>query len=536
MIKFKYTQFFFKYMRVDRKIEFVFVVLLYLSCLWLWSLPFQKNSLPYGEVDASSHFAVADYMTQTDKPIGLLPYYIDKRYGGDNDYKNHVLWYHPPYHTAFSIAQIMGGERVLPVFLANAIFSSIVLLSVYFVIRKMFGFLPALLSGFLLMFSMRDIMAYLWGQWPERMGFAYLPLVLYCFYKYARSYLDKEEKPIYIYLTGILLAVNFFVHPMTFLHTAASIFILVILLFAKERKLFFNLKHVSLAIVIFLVIISIFPLQTMNVVVRLLPGGKDTPTETNRVSISRLFMWAGGLSAEGSVPDSYFSYNQMIGPYWTMILLFLGVFIIFFRRNEKDIVLISWLIGLYFMVHLDVIGQPGRVHRSLSASAQIFYPLIVLGLLYLLSYSKYLGKYKTYLKYGVIAIFVILIMFSSGKMAYSQLKGAYGGIIRVTPYQYDAAEWMKDNLPRDSEVYQFGTLTMAKSRWMWMLSDTYIIYRDIFDERDLVNATHILMDYSDRAAIGDKNTVDGMQSWEKENLANSTLLYNKNNIRVYQRG
>ena len=131
-------------MRVDKRVELIAVTLLYLSCLWLWTLPFQKNNLPYGEVDAASHFAIADYTAQSDKSITTLPYYLDKRYGKDNSYKPHSLWYYPPYHVAFAIAQILGGERILPIFLVNAVFSSLIVLSVYFLMRKFFGFIPAI--------------------------------------------------------------------------------------------------------------------------------------------------------------------------------------------------------------------------------------------------------------------------------------------------------------------------------------------------------------------------------------------------------
>ncbi len=521
-------------MRVDKRIEVVIVTLLYFTCLWLWSLPFQDNELPYGEVDAASHFAVADYTTQTDKSITTLPYYIDKRYGKDNSFKNHVLWYAPPYHMAFSIAQIIGGERILPVFLVNAIFSSLVFLSVYFIMRKFFGFVPALLSGFMLMFSMRDIMVYLWGQWPERMGFAYIPLVLYCFYRYVQSFLDKKEKPVYLYILVILLSANFFIHPMTFLHIVVSLVLLFVFTLIKERKIFFNYKHVLVSILIFLAIISIFPYQTMNVVVRLMPGGDPSPADPNAGNFARLFFWSKGMSAGGSVPDSYFSYKDMIGDYWTILLLLAGLIFILFRRNQKDVVLLAWLSGLYIMVHLDVLGQGGRVHRSLSATAHIFYPLIVIGLWYLLSYSKYFKQYQSYIKYGLIVVFAALIVFSNGNAAYLQLKGAYSGVLRMTPYQADASAWVKENLPRDSNVYSFGALTQAKSRWMWMISDTYLQYIRSFSEESLDNYTHVLLDYSDRVIINDQDTTGSMQSWEQENLAGDTLLYDKGYIKVYK--
>jgi len=50
-------------------LEIALAVILYLAAIYLWSLPFQKNSMPYGETDSGTHFTLGDYMAQTDKPI-----------------------------------------------------------------------------------------------------------------------------------------------------------------------------------------------------------------------------------------------------------------------------------------------------------------------------------------------------------------------------------------------------------------------------------------------------------------------------------
>ena len=164
-----------------KKIEILSVVILYLAALYIWTLPIQKNRLPFGDVDASSHFAVGDYMVTHDKSIYKVPYYIFSRYGGQN---YGYLWYPPQYWTDTGIFQIIGEERVFPTFVMIAVFSSLIIISSYLLIRKLFGFWPAILSSFLLIFSTRDFMVYLWGQWPQAVSFAITPLVLYCFYHY----------------------------------------------------------------------------------------------------------------------------------------------------------------------------------------------------------------------------------------------------------------------------------------------------------------------------------------------------------------
>src|SRR3989344_2816801 len=146
------------------------------------------------------------------------------------------------------------NDRMVPIYLTNAIFASSILISVFFVIRKLFGFLPALLSEFMLTFSMRDIWPYLWGQWPERFAYAFIPLILYCFYMYFTTYSKENSKPIYLYIMAILLAINMMIHPLAIFHSLLGIFVLGIFLIIKLRKIPFNLKHLSIALMLFLVL------------------------------------------------------------------------------------------------------------------------------------------------------------------------------------------------------------------------------------------------------------------------------------------
>ena len=130
-----------------KKIEIFLVVILYLAALYIWTLPIQKNQLPFGDVDASSHFAIGDYMVTYDKSVAKVPYYIFSRYGGQNTVFQGYLWYPPQYWTNAGIFQILGGDRIFPVFIMIAIFSSLIILSSYFLIRNLFGFWAGFLSS-----------------------------------------------------------------------------------------------------------------------------------------------------------------------------------------------------------------------------------------------------------------------------------------------------------------------------------------------------------------------------------------------------
>jgi len=137
-------------MRISfKKIELFLVAALYLTALYIWTLPIQKNSMPFGDVDASSHFTIGDYMASQDRSILEIPYPVTFRYWGQNAFFPDYLWYPPQYWTNTGIAQVLGGERIMPVFILIAVLTSIIILSSYLLIRDLFGFWPAFLSSFL---------------------------------------------------------------------------------------------------------------------------------------------------------------------------------------------------------------------------------------------------------------------------------------------------------------------------------------------------------------------------------------------------
>src|SRR3989338_1343325 len=107
-------------------------ILVYLFAIYFWSQPYHERKIPYGEYDAMSHFEVADYMAYNDKSMVNLPDYIDIRYGMDNKFKPHTLWYPPTFHASLGVMEVIGGERIVPVFLLNTIMATFIIISVYF--------------------------------------------------------------------------------------------------------------------------------------------------------------------------------------------------------------------------------------------------------------------------------------------------------------------------------------------------------------------------------------------------------------------
>ena len=523
--------------------EAIIFLAVYLFAIYLWTLPFQDNRIPYGEDDALSHWEIADSFAQMDKTYVYLPAYIDYAYGFDNRFKPHTLWYHPPFHTDLAMIASFANDRVIPIYLANAVFSSSILITVFFVMRKLFGFLPAILSSFLLTFSMRDIMPYLWGQWPERFSYAFIPLILYCLYMYLTTYSKEESRPIYLYLMSIFLAINLMIHPLGIFHSLAAVFVLGTALAIKNRKIPFNIKHIGIALLVFTALISVFPYQTGNV----LSTFTREQESDSKASFSRIFRWSFDPEEfAGSVPASYFSFREMHG-LWTLPFLLLGIGVLAVRRQNRDIFLLAWLVSLYLVLHRDIIGKTELLHRSLSATAHIFIPITVIGALSIDSFIKLPKGYNGFLKYGLASLIVILAFVFNFPQSYSTLDQAYDSpIIRLNAAQIEVGEWLKVNSDESTNVSIIGPPPQIMSKVWWMSSITnrvtnyfegFLTWGKYKDDPEIARGhlkeDYIVFDYSD-IALFSRELTEQWLAFEQQSMENHTLIYNKGNIRVYK--
>ena len=225
---------------MNKKIEAILITFLFLFSFYLWSLPYQKNMVPYGDVDSSTHFTLADYMAAKDYPTYWLPYYIGYLSEGAGK-----LWYPPQYHTTSAILSIFTKERVLPILLFQTLACFSIIFTSYFLVRKLYGLLPAFLTSVLLVFSIRDIMWYIWGQYPQVLSFGIVPLVLYCFYTYI-----TESKKIYLYLTATFAAVQFFIHPQAIFISFVACSFFALFSIIKKRKFPFKIHHLIISLIV----------------------------------------------------------------------------------------------------------------------------------------------------------------------------------------------------------------------------------------------------------------------------------------------
>lgn len=528
-------------MKINKKyLEILVIIILYLSALYIWTLPIHKNRMPFGDVDASSHFSIGDYISMHGKSIIKVPYYMAIRYGGQNNLFPWALWYPPQYWTTAGVMQVVGGERIIPFFIMIAIFSSLFILTCYFLIRNLFGFWVAFLSSLLLIFSVRDYMVYLFGQWPQALSFVFTPLILYCYYKYTNSILNKQTGIIYLYIMVFLLAIQNFMHPQGFIASSGTIIIFTGLLLIKEKKLPFNFKHFFIVLVLFFVVsITLTPLNIGEFFGEIYRTGSG---KTDKWDLGILFRWYQDSAKYLGLPDFYFHYNTSHGDinggkwgYWTLPLLFIGIVVLLLKRDRKSILMLSWLIAFYVFTHLSAFGMGSRDQRMMAFEAHVIYPIIVIGLLSIPSFFK-TNTFKKFTKYFLIVIFIIFALSVNGKPTVNMLNMQQYSISRINPYQYEASEWILKNLPEDAYIYDIGTFGYqyygAKVKWLNALSQRPFVV----DGRTINLSNYVMLDYSDFALLRKDEEINNLKNFENENFKNLIPVYDKEFIKVYKVG
>ena len=237
--------------------------------------------------------------------------------------------------------------------------------------------------------------------------------------------------------------------------------------------------------------------------------------------------------------------------------MLLGILVLIVRREKRDIFLLAFLISLYLILHRDLIGKTTFLHRSLSASAHIFIPITVIGALSIPSIVNSLIRlpllYKNMLKYAAAILIISLTLIYNMPTAYSTLSQVYQSpLFRLTPSQIEVSEWLKSSIAEDQNVSVLGQIegapfdTIKKVWWMASYShrtsyffEGFLKWKTYEENRNETIQSHLLndyivVDYTDIILLGSQELANNLQAFERDVLANHTLLYNKNNIRVYK--
>lgn len=513
--------------------RYIPLIILFLISFYLWTLPLQKNKLPFGEGDAAWHFANSDYAAQADRSFWRLPNYIGLWYYGYNKILGvNALEYPPPYHLNGGIMQIVGGDRIVPIYLYIVITSFSIIFTLYFLIKKLYGSLPAFIAGFSLIFSIRDIMVYLWGQRPTTASYAYIPLILFCFYRYIVSLIKRCSDKKYLIIGVLLLVSQYYFHIQGFIISFVILTVFVIFMFLKYK---FTIEFKEIRFII--LVSSLFLAMSLPFILIYLGASTSIPLRIN--SLHRLFYW---YKPVGGYPVANIPYTKVYG-FYAFPFLFVGIFYALARRKPQDILLLSWLIGMYIVLHFDVVGFGSipRVERMLIPEAYIFYSFISLGVVKLAYFLKLNTKIKGYVTLIAILVFIIFLIYFQGNNAYITLKNAYIGILRITPYQYEIAKWIDKNLPQDAIIYNVGQLTYPKERFISMLAKRAGVTQGSyvhFYNRTGREPNYVLIDYSDLILVKDREPFNQyynlVKEWEESVRDRLILIQQGRFHRIYK--
>lgn len=482
----------------------------------VWFMPI--SNLPFGDVDASTHFTLGYFMSQSNTIISNLPYYINFTYGFANDGK---LWYPPQFHLNEAIIQIITNQDIIPVYIFYLFCALAIIPTSYLLVKYLFGRWPAIMVGILLLASKRDFLTYLWGLWPEKISFAFVPLILYFFYRY---YEKKELK--YLIFTSLLAGSQFLLHPQGFIHSVVILGIFAIFLWIKNKTFPIKIKHLILSILILALLILPF-LSSM------LGFNKNVMEESygNSLRIQQLgtlFKWYPEIPYTPQFGDFKYVYQT-----WFLLpFILLGVIFCLIKRKEQHFLLLSYLVGLYVLMHLNVIGISGRVHRSLNAEAQLFYILAVLGFIWVFSviHSKKLVAYAV-----PVSIFLLYFLFSFAPIV-SNAENAYQGIGRPNEYQYKMCIWVKDNTPQDKDFLLIGTLNYVNRKWIQGLCLRHIIFDDktidASQSPELGMQDYVILDLSEAYLAGQDKLFAALLNASQKPKA----IYSNDFVEVYKLG
>jgi len=418
---------------------------------------------------------------------------------------------------------------------------SMIFFTLYFLFRSLYGPIVGVLSSFLIIFSVRDHLTYIWGQWGTAISFAYIPLVLLFYYKYSCSIIDKKDKPIYAYLLTLLLVFQFLFHALGFFIAGAIMLIYSILVFIKEKKLPFKLPHVGICIIIFVALIILFaPLQINQIISRLFIGTSSLADTETPGFFARLIGWYNFPGGNHGVPDFYFSFSNIYNELWMLPLTIIGLLYLALNRRRKDILILSTIIAFYVITHLDLVGilLGAKYPRIFYYESIMLYPIAAIGVVGLTSFIKL--KNKDTVKKIIVAIFVVIVLLTSAKPTYDFFNNAYDGLGRLNDIEMNGIEWINSNVHGGSYLALIGAPSFKPQTWTQALAPESVI---VFDEnallpinnKDVNRTTHVILDYSFLYMINRQDIINSIGEWEKNNTKQENLLYDDNGLyKVYK--
>jgi hypothetical protein len=440
---------------------------------------------------------------------------------------------HPPiFYVSQAMVQHFGANRFVPKNIFIALFCNFfIILSVYFLIRNLYGFWYAFLSGFILIFPFRNFMSYAWGQRPILIAMGFIPIILYSFYKYCNSFFDGKEAGRYLFLIALLSGSIVFLHIVALWPLAIILSLYALFFYFKHRIIPFGIKTIGISLLFFLLI----SLPFMSIF-----SSNSEATESDSFSfkiVSPLLSWYGELHK-----DNLFMYDfaSVHGGLWILPFIILGLLYFIIKRRDNDLLMLSWFIGIYLSLHFAFGLFEGRIDRIFKGESHLFYPIAAIGLLSLPKYFKISKSIKSIVNIVLVIAFIVMTFSFNAPKIYDTSMNLYPSFQRLTPVQMEMTEWVDENLPEKAIIFHQPSRDLIPSlsgwayqKYRWKQIFSHRALHDVIDEYSF---THAIIDYSDFILVNSNDAIVVLKQWEESNMKNNTLLYDKNNIKVYELG
>ncbi len=312
------------------------------------------------------------------------------------------IYYPPLFHFILaSLSYIFKADPFQVARFLQPILAFSVVLSVSYVGYRLYGLSVGVLSGFFIFYTMLFHRALL--PIPETLAMVFLPLSVYYYY-----HSSKVHDYRYAVLAGILCGMTLLTHTLS-----ASILALIIVLCTIILK-YRSKKSVSKYFAVFWVVALI---------------------------IASLW-WAPLLLKYGFVFHN--PQTTLLNPYGYLITLFktfgvltlvfalMGVFLLIKRRQEKDVIILSWILSLLIISNAYLLGFQILIDRILNFA---IFPAVIAAALAVTYMETRLDRKWYRVLVSLLVIGALIFAFTSAVT----LKPL------VSSPQQDVAEWFKTN-------------------------------------------------------------------------------------------
>lgn len=382
------------------------------------------SSTPYGRSDAAFHYQMAR-MVSEGRDLQEC----------DNCIYRHVFkggYFYPPltHHLSGYISRFSGIEIQDVIYPLNSLMSSLLILSVFLLSKRLFGDYPALASAFFIAFGTRELNMNFWGQWPSMYSLWSIPACLLLL-------MDLEKDSWRLPVFSLFLGFAFLTYPATglFIIFVSSLYLLSAGMPKVDRRGLF--VSAAILLIILLLLLPKIPGWMMQI-------GEEK--ERPKFRISELSWYTSYL---GGYPSEWKSF-KLNYPFGSIVFILAGIIVCLNNIGDNRARLILILVASqYLITH----GYFTGLYSAERASRMINQEGLVFSLVIAATFSGMWGERR--LKKGLALLLAAVFVFHAVNVVPAATE-YYSRDSRPLPEEMKAYEWIVENTQEDDVIILFG--------------------------------------------------------------------------------